>query len=48
MGEQLGAFLAHPAFQHLSTYLEVPGVEKKGPNADEVQKLRDPHARWTA
>ena len=48
MGENLGAFLAHPAFQHLSAYLEVPGVDKHGPNADEIQKLRDLHARWTA
>src|SRR3954452_12906562 len=47
MGEGLGAFPAHPAFQHLSAYLEVPGVEKKGPNADEIRKLRDLHARWT-
>ena len=47
MGENLGAFLAHPAFQHLSAYIEVPGVEKAGPNADEIQKLRDLHARWT-
>jgi len=48
LGEGLGAFLAHPAFQHLSAYLEVPGVDKKGPNAEEIQKLRDLHARWTA
>jgi deoxyribonuclease-4 len=48
MGEGLGAFLAQPAFQHLSAYLEVPGVNKQGPNADEIQKLRDLHARWTA
>jgi deoxyribonuclease-4 len=48
LGENLGAFLAHPAFQHLSAYLEVPGVEKKGPSAEEIQKLRDLHARWTA
>jgi deoxyribonuclease-4 len=48
LGESLGAFLAHPAFQHLSAYLEVPGVEKKGPSAEEIQKLRDLHARWTA
>jgi deoxyribonuclease-4 len=48
MGENLGAFLAHPAFQHLSTYLEVPGENKTGPNANEIQKLRDLHARWTA
>jgi deoxyribonuclease IV len=48
MGENLGAFIAHPALQDLSTYLEVPGIDKKGPNADEIQKLRDLHARWTA
>jgi deoxyribonuclease-4 len=47
MGEGLGAFVAHPALQHLSAYLEVPGVNKEGPNADEIQKLRDLHARWT-
>jgi deoxyribonuclease IV len=48
MGEDLGAFLAHPAFQHLSAYLEVPGIEKKGPNSDEIRKLRELHARWTS
>ena len=47
MGEGLGAFLAHPAFQHLSAYLEVPGIEKQGPNPDEIRKLRELHARWT-
>jgi deoxyribonuclease IV len=47
MGENLGAFLSHPAFQHLSAYLEVPGENKQGPNANEIQKLRDLHARWT-
>jgi deoxyribonuclease IV len=47
MGEKLGVFLAHPAFQHLSAYLEVPGENKTGPNANEIQKLRDLHARWT-
>jgi deoxyribonuclease-4 len=46
LGEGLGAFVAHPAFQHLSTYLEVPGENKQGPNANELQKLRDLHARW--
>ena len=48
MGEGLGAFLAHPAFQHLSAYLEVPGIEKQGPNPEEIRKLRELHARWTA
>jgi deoxyribonuclease IV len=47
MGEGLGAFLAHPAFQQLSAYLEVPGVAKSGPNAAEIVKLRELHARWT-
>ena len=47
MGENLGAFLAHPAFQHLDAYLEVPGENRSGPNAAEIQKLRDLHARWT-
>jgi deoxyribonuclease IV len=46
MGEGLGAFVAHPAFQHLSAYLEVPGENKQGPNANELQKLRDLHGRW--
>jgi deoxyribonuclease IV len=46
MGDGLGAFLAHPAFQHLSAYLEVPGKDKKGPDADEIAKLRALHARW--
>ena len=47
IGEGLGAFLAHPAFEHLATYLEVPGSNKAGPNADELRKLRELHARWT-
>ena len=47
MGEGLGVFLAHPAFQNLSCYLEVPGENHSGPNADQVQKLRDLHARWS-
>jgi deoxyribonuclease-4 len=47
IGEGLGAFLAHPAFQHLAAYLEVPGENKSGPNAAELRKLRELHARWT-
>ena len=47
MGEGLGAFLAHRSFQKLAAYLEVPGPDKHGPNAEEIQKLRDLHARWT-
>jgi deoxyribonuclease-4 len=44
LGEGLGAFLAEPAFQSLSTYLEVPG-EGDGPSAAELEKLRSLHAR---
>jgi deoxyribonuclease-4 len=48
IGEGLGAFLAHPAFQHLAAYLEVPGENKAGVNAEEIRKLRELHARWAA
>jgi deoxyribonuclease IV len=47
MGDGLGAFLGHPAFQELSAYMETPGPDKHGPDAAEIQKLRDLHARWT-
>ena len=47
IGEGMGAFLAHPAFQHLSAYLEVPGVDRQGVSAEELKKVRDLHARWT-
>jgi len=46
MGERLGVFLAHPAFQGLPAILETPGPEGHGPDAAEVQRLRDLHARW--
>ncbi len=47
MGEGLGAFLAHPAFQELAAYLEVAG-SGDGPDANELAKVRGVHARWTA
>jgi deoxyribonuclease-4 len=43
IGEGLGTFLAHPAFQGLGAYLEVPG-QGDGPDAAEIQRLRDLHA----
>jgi deoxyribonuclease-4 len=46
LGEGLGAFLAHPRFQHLPVYLEVPGKDNKGPDAAEIAKLRKLHSRW--
>src|SRR5690606_32305910 len=48
LGEGLGAFLAHPAFQGLPAYLETPGPDNHGPDAGEVRRLRGLHARWTA
>lgn len=48
MDEGLGAFVAHPAVQDLPAILEVPGPDNKGPDANELQKLRALHARWTA
>ena len=47
MGEGLGTFLAHPKLQHLPVVLEVPGADGKGPNAEEIRKLRELHARAT-
>ena len=48
MGDGMGVFLAHPEVQGLPAVLEVPGADGHGPNADEIQKLRDLHARATA
>jgi deoxyribonuclease IV len=47
IGEGLGAFLSHPQLQGLPTVLEVPGRDGRGPNAEEIVKLRELHARWT-
>jgi deoxyribonuclease-4 len=48
LGERLGAFLAHPAVQGLPAVMETPGPEGHGPDAAEMQKLRDLHERWTS
>ncbi len=44
IGAGLGTFLAHPKLQGLPVVLEVPGKDGKGPNADEIRKLRELHA----
>ena len=46
IGERMGVFLSHPKLQGLPAFLEVPGVDKKGPNQDELRKVRDMHQRW--
>ena len=48
LGEKLGVFLSHPALQGLPALLEVPGKDGKGPDADEIRKAKELHARWTA
>jgi deoxyribonuclease IV len=48
MGEGLGVFLAHPKLQSLPAVLEVPGADGHGPNAEEIRKLRELHARASA
>jgi deoxyribonuclease-4 len=46
MGEKLGVFLGHPKLQGLPAVLEVPGPDNHGPDAAEMKKLRELHARW--
>jgi len=48
MGEGLGTFLAHPAFQGLPAVMEVPGPDNHGPDEGEMRKLRQLHARSLA
>jgi deoxyribonuclease-4 len=45
IGEGMAVFLAHPAFQHLDAYLEVPGVNRSGVTAEELAKARKLHTR---
>jgi deoxyribonuclease IV len=46
LGERLGAFLADDRLQGLPAVMETPGPAGKGPDAAEIRKLRDLHARW--
>ena len=46
MGEKLGVFLGHPKLQGLPAVLEVPGTNGKGPDAQQVTRLKELHARW--
>jgi deoxyribonuclease IV len=45
LGDGLGVFLGHPRLQGLPAVLEVPGKDGKGPDADEVRKLKELHGR---
>jgi deoxyribonuclease IV len=47
LGERLGVFLANARLQALPAVLETAGPENRGPDAAEVQKAKEMHARWT-
>jgi deoxyribonuclease-4 len=47
LGEKLGVFLANRRLQDLPAVLEVAGPENRGPDANEIRKAKDLHARWT-
>jgi deoxyribonuclease-4 len=48
MGEELGVFLGHPALQGLPAVLETPGPDGHGPDAAQIQRTKELHARHTA
>jgi deoxyribonuclease-4 len=48
LGEQLGVFLGHPDLQRVPALLETPGSDGHGPDAEQIQRAKDLHARWAA
>jgi deoxyribonuclease-4 len=46
LGEKLGVFLANPRLQGLPAVLEVAGPDNRGPDANEIRKAKELHARW--
>ncbi len=48
MGTKLGVFLSHPRLQGLPAVLEVPGKDGRGPDKEQVGKLKRLHKRWMA
>jgi deoxyribonuclease-4 len=45
MGDGLGVFLAHPAFQGLPAILETPGPDGHGPDRAEIERMRRLHRK---
>jgi deoxyribonuclease-4 len=48
LGEKLGVFLGNPRLQGLPAILEVAGPDNHGPDANEIRKAKELHARWTS
>ena len=46
LGEQLGVFLGNARLQALPAVLETAGPDRHGPDANEVRKTKELHARW--
>jgi deoxyribonuclease IV len=46
IGGKLGVFLSHPRLQGLPAFLEVPGTDGHGPDANELRKVRRLHEKW--
>ena len=46
MKGKLGVFLSHPRLQGLPAFLETPGQDNHGPDANELRKVRRLHKRW--
>jgi deoxyribonuclease IV len=47
MGERLGVFLGNPRLQALPAVLETAGPDGHGPDAAEIRRTKELHARWT-
>ena len=41
-------FLSNPRLQGLPAVLEVAGPDNHGPDANEIRKTKELHARWTS
>jgi deoxyribonuclease IV len=48
LGEKLGVFLGNPRLQDLPAVLETAGPKRQGPDASEVRKTKEMHARAIA
>jgi deoxyribonuclease-4 len=48
LGEELGVFLGNPRLQGLPAVIETAGPDKRGPDANEVRKAKEIHARAIA
>jgi deoxyribonuclease IV len=47
LGDRLAVFLGHPQLQGLPAVLETPGPEGRGPDAEQMRRVRELHAAAT-